>query len=93
MLAYMNDTSNPRNAYPAFWAPFEIVVREDLHPRGGDFPLMMLWTAPPPAEPQPGHDAVAGADAHARLGQVQLKQADVLDRRRVRGPLDLPPKK
>jgi CHAT domain-containing protein len=25
MLAYMNDASNPRNAYPAFWAPFEIV--------------------------------------------------------------------
>lgn len=25
MLAYMNDTSNPRNAYPAFWAPFEVV--------------------------------------------------------------------
>jgi CHAT domain-containing protein len=25
MLAYLNDTSNPRNAYPAFWAPFEVV--------------------------------------------------------------------
>jgi CHAT domain-containing protein/tetratricopeptide (TPR) repeat protein len=25
MLDYMNDTSNPRNAYPAFWAPFEVV--------------------------------------------------------------------
>jgi CHAT domain-containing protein/tetratricopeptide (TPR) repeat protein len=25
MLAYMNDPSNPRNAYPAFWGPFEIV--------------------------------------------------------------------
>ena len=25
MLAYMNDTSNPRNAYPAFWAPFVVV--------------------------------------------------------------------
>ena len=25
MLAYMNDTSNPRNAYPAFWGPFAIV--------------------------------------------------------------------
>jgi hypothetical protein len=25
MLAYMNDTSNPRNAHPAFWAPFEVV--------------------------------------------------------------------
>ena len=25
MLAYMNDASNPRNGYPAFWAPFEIV--------------------------------------------------------------------
>jgi len=21
----MNDTSNPRNAYPAFWAPFVVV--------------------------------------------------------------------
>ena len=25
MLAYMNDASNPRNAYPAYWAPFELV--------------------------------------------------------------------
>src|SRR5712691_4916015 len=38
-------------------------------------------------EPQPGHDAVAIADAHARLGQVQLKAADVLKCGRVGGPL------
>jgi len=25
MLAYLNDASDPRNAYPAFWAPFEVV--------------------------------------------------------------------
>jgi CHAT domain-containing protein len=25
MLAYLSDTSDPKNAYPAFWAPFEIV--------------------------------------------------------------------
>jgi len=25
MLAYLNDASNPRNAYPAFWAPFVVV--------------------------------------------------------------------
>ena len=25
MLGYMNDTSSPLNAYPAFWGPFEIV--------------------------------------------------------------------
>jgi CHAT domain-containing protein len=25
MLAYMSDTSDPDNAYPAFWAPFELV--------------------------------------------------------------------
>jgi CHAT domain-containing protein len=25
MLAYLADTSSPRNAYPAIWAPFEIV--------------------------------------------------------------------
>jgi CHAT domain-containing protein/tetratricopeptide (TPR) repeat protein len=25
MLAYLNDTSDPDNAYPAFWGPFEIV--------------------------------------------------------------------
>ena len=25
MLAYLNDTSDPRNAYPAMWAPFVIV--------------------------------------------------------------------
>ena len=38
-------------------------------------------------EPQPGHDAVAVADAHARLGQVQLEPADVLRCGRVGGPL------
>ena len=25
MLAYMNDASNPKNAYPAYWAPFIVV--------------------------------------------------------------------
>ena len=25
MLAYMNDTSDHRNAYPALWAPFVVV--------------------------------------------------------------------
>jgi CHAT domain-containing protein len=25
MLTYMNDKSNPLNAYPAFWAPFSII--------------------------------------------------------------------
>jgi hypothetical protein len=25
MLAYMEDTSNQRHAYPAYWAPFEVV--------------------------------------------------------------------
>ena len=25
MLAYINDTSQPRNAYPAIWAPFSII--------------------------------------------------------------------
>src|SRR6266851_3282879 len=34
-------------------------------------------------EPQPGHDAVAVADAHAGLGQVQLEAADILRRRRI----------
>jgi len=35
----------------------------------------------------PGHDAVAIADAHAGLGQVQLELADVLNRGRIGGPL------
>ena len=30
-------------------------------------------------EPQPGHDAVAVTDARARLGQVQLEPADVVE--------------
>ena len=34
-------------------------------------------------EPQPGHDAVAIADAHPGLGQVQLEPADILRRRRI----------
>jgi len=25
MLAYLNDASDPSNAYPAFWGPFELV--------------------------------------------------------------------
>src|SRR5216683_4195120 len=39
-------------------------------------------------EPQPGHDAVAIADARARLGKMQLKPADILRRGSVRGPLE-----
>ena len=39
-------------------------------------------------EPQPGHDAVAVADARARLGQVQPEAADVLKCGRVRGALE-----
>src|SRR5471032_253336 len=39
-------------------------------------------------EPQPGHDAVAIADARARLGKMQLKPADILRRGRVRGPFE-----
>src|SRR6202051_4406037 len=39
-------------------------------------------------EPQPGHDAVAIADARARLRKVQLEPADVLRRGRIRGPLE-----
>jgi hypothetical protein len=33
-------------------------------------------------EPQPGHNLVAGTDAQAGLGQVQLKLADILGRSR-----------
>ena len=25
MLAYLNDTSSPDNAYPAFWGPFAMI--------------------------------------------------------------------
>ena len=25
MLAYLDDTSEPKNAYPAFWGPFALV--------------------------------------------------------------------
>jgi hypothetical protein len=42
----------------------------------------------PKQEPQPGHDAVAVADARARLGQVQLKQPDILERGGLRRSLE-----
>src|SRR5262252_3151644 len=38
-------------------------------------------------KPQPGHDAIAIADARAALGKVQLEAANVLQGRRVRGSL------
>jgi hypothetical protein len=31
MLAYMNDASNPQNAYPAYSAPFELVGEGAAH--------------------------------------------------------------
>src|ERR1700730_2794065 len=39
-------------------------------------------------EPQPSHDAVAIADARARLGKMQLEPTDVLRCGRIRGPLE-----
>src|SRR6516165_62445 len=39
-------------------------------------------------EPQPGHDAIAIADAHTGLGQVQLEAPDILSRRRVGGAVE-----
>jgi hypothetical protein len=39
-------------------------------------------------EPQPGHDAVAAANAYAGLGQVQLETADVFKGGRLGGPLE-----
>ena len=38
MLAYLNDTSQPRNAYPAIWGPFSIMAkarRDETHDRPG----------------------------------------------------------
>src|SRR5580693_2166821 len=42
----------------------------------------------PEQESQPGHDAVAIADARAGLGQVQLEPAYILSRRGVGGPIE-----
>src|SRR5882762_2292700 len=39
-------------------------------------------------EPQPGHDAVAIADARTRLGKMQLEPADILRRGGVGRPLE-----
>src|SRR5271169_1545403 len=42
----------------------------------------------PEQEPQPGHDAVAIADARARLGKMQLEPTDILRRGGVGRPLE-----
>src|SRR4029077_14840666 len=42
----------------------------------------------PEQEAQPGHDAVAVADAHVGLGQVQLEPADILKGRGIGGSLE-----
>ena len=34
MMAYMNDPSDPRRAYPAFWAPFVVIGVDRLE--GGE---------------------------------------------------------
>jgi hypothetical protein len=39
-------------------------------------------------KPHPGHDAVAIADAHAGLGQVQLEAPDIFSRRGVGGAVE-----
>jgi hypothetical protein len=39
-------------------------------------------------KPHPGHDAVAIADAHTGLGQVQLEAPDILTRRRLGGAVE-----
>ena len=31
MLAYLNDTSSPRNAYPAIWGPFALIGEGATH--------------------------------------------------------------
>jgi hypothetical protein len=31
MLAYLDDASSPRNAYPAFWAPFALIGEGAAH--------------------------------------------------------------
>src|ERR1700681_1830391 len=41
----------------------------------------------PEQEPQPSHDAVAGANTHVRFCQVQLEAADILKGRGIRGSL------
>src|SRR5262249_20697814 len=45
----------------------------------------------PEQEAQPGHGDVAGADAHAGLGQVKLEPADVLERGGLGRSLQKPP--
>ena len=39
-------------------------------------------------EPHPSHDLIAGTDAQPCLGEVQLEQADILRRSRLRGSLE-----
>ena len=45
MLAYLNDASSPRNAYPAFWAPFTLIGEGAAH-RISDAALQQAMVRP-----------------------------------------------
>jgi len=45
MLAYLNDASSPRNAYPAFWTPFALIGEGAAH-RISDAALQQAMVRP-----------------------------------------------
>ena len=78
MLAYLNDASSPRNAYPAFWAPFALIGEGAAH-RISDAALQQAMVRPRSGGWSRNHPANAGNamqqmidpdSAPARINQI-----------------------
>jgi len=95
---FTSETQDPnwRKAHNVLLPSFSMDAMRGYYPRMLDIAtqLMLKWerrgeVQPPQRhakqEPQTGHDAIAIANAHARLGKMKLESADILRRGRIGG--------